>query len=178
MNATSILRQWKIVAIAGALALASATAGYADSPDRSDTPAPAPAAAAPAAAAPAAATTAGAPGSLERAEFEVNSGDFGTAVPLLTAIIQREPRNADALNLMGYSLRKTGQYKLSLAYYKAALTIAPQNLGANEYLGELYVVMGETAKAKHQLAILTAACGADCVQTRDLTAAISTGTVR
>jgi tetratricopeptide (TPR) repeat protein len=157
----------KIAAAFAALLLAGAAPAWADEPD-SGTPTPTAAAAA----------TAGAPGSIERAEFEVNSGDFDGAIPLLTGVIRREPRNADALNLMGYSLRKTGQYKLSLAYYKAALAIAPQNLGANEYLGELYVLMGETAKAKHQLAILTAGCGADCVQTRDLTAAIATGTVR
>ncbi|HTT80696.1 MAG TPA: tetratricopeptide repeat protein [Stellaceae bacterium] len=156
----------RVAAAVVALLLAGAAPAWADEPNGSGIPAP------PAAAA------AGAPGSLARAEFEVNSGDFGTAIPLLTAIIRRQPRNADALNLMGYSLRKTGQFNLSLQYYQAALAIAPQNLGANEYLGELYVLMGETAKARHQLAILKATCGADCVQTRDLTAAIATGTVR
>jgi Flp pilus assembly protein TadD len=165
MNAASILRQF--IAVAGALALAGATAAYADSPDRSDTPAPTPATAA---AAPAAA-----PGGLEEAEIKVNAGDFRSAIPMLSAIVHREPGNADALNLMGYSLRKTGQFNLALQYYNAALAIAPQNLGANEYLGELYVQMGQTAKARHQLAILTAACGADCAQTRDLSAAIARG---
>jgi tetratricopeptide (TPR) repeat protein len=159
----------QIAAAFATLVLAGAAPAWADQPGSGiQSSAPPPAAAAPV----------GAPGSLQQAEFAVNSGDVNSAIPLLTAIIQREPRNADALNLMGYSLRKTGQYKLSLSYYQAALAIEPQNLGANEYLGELYVLMGETEKAKQQLAILTAACGADCVQTRDLTTAIATGTVR
>jgi tetratricopeptide (TPR) repeat protein len=159
-----------ILAVAAGLALFGAAAAYADAPGRDV--APAPSAAAPAAA-PAAAAPAAAPGSLEDAEFKVNAGDYRTAIPLLSAIVQRDPRNADALNLMGFSLRKTGQYELALQYYNAALAIDPRNLGANEYLGELYVQMGQLAKAKQQLAVLTAACGADCPQTRDLTAALA-----
>jgi tetratricopeptide (TPR) repeat protein len=150
-----------VIFLAGVAAVARA-----DSPSRDTEPAaPSPPAAAPAAA----------PGSLEDVEFKVNSGDYRGAIPLLSAIVQRDPRNADALNLMGYSLRKTGQFSLALQYYDAALAIAPQNLGANEYLGELYVQMGQPEKANHQLAVLTAACGADCRQTQDLTAAIAKG---
>jgi tetratricopeptide (TPR) repeat protein len=160
---------WKLAG-ATLLLLTGATAALADSPSTNSIPAPTQAPAVAPASAPAAA-----PGSLDEAEVKVNSGDFTGAIPLLTAIIQRQPQNADALNLMGYSLRKTGQFQLALQYYNAALAIAPQNLGANEYLGELYVQMGEIAKAKHQLAILTAACGADCTQTRDLSAAIARG---
>jgi len=152
--------RWRMTVAGAAFLLVGVTAASADSPD---TPAPAQAPAAAAA------------GSLEAAETKVNAGDFRGAIPMLSAIVKREPRNADALNLMGYSLRKTGKFKLALQYYNAALAIAPQNLGANEYLGELYVQMRQPAKARHQLAILTAACGADCVQTRDLSAAIAKG---
>jgi tetratricopeptide (TPR) repeat protein len=176
MRVRLIVWQQKILAVTGlvphaafaaALVMCGAAAAYADSPSPpARAPAPAPAVA------PASAPAAG---SLEDAEFKVNSGDYRAAIPLLSAIVQRDPRNADALNLMGFSLRKTGQYDLSLQYYNAALAIDPQNLGANEYLGELYVQMGQPAKAKHQLEILTAACGADCRQTQDLAAAIAQG---
>lgn len=161
MNATPIARRWKLLAVVAGLAIGSATSAYADAPGRDDESSPAPAAAA------------AAPGSLDDAELKVNAGDYRGAIPLLTAIVQKDPRNADALNLMGFSLRKTGQTDLALQYYNAALAIAPQNLGANEYLGELYVELGQIDKAKQRLAILTAACGADCVQTRDLAAAIT-----
>jgi tetratricopeptide (TPR) repeat protein len=174
MNAKPIIRQSRMLAVVTALVLAGAAAAsaYADSPSRDEAPA---ASQAPATAASAPAAAAAASGSLEDAEFKVNSGDFRGAIPLLTAIIQREPRNADALNLMGYSLRKTGQPNLALQYYDAALAIAPQNLGANEYLGELYVELGQIDKAKQRLQILMAACGANCVQTQDLSAAIAKG---
>jgi tetratricopeptide (TPR) repeat protein len=169
MHTRLIIRRRRIAAAAVAAIVmgTAAAAARADSPSR-DTPS------APLPSAPAAAPAA-APGGLEEAEFKVNAGDFRAAIPLLSAIVQRDPRNADALNLMGYSLRKTGQFALALQYYNSALAIAPQNLGANEYLGELYVQMGQIEKARQQLAVLTAACGADCVQTRDLTAAIAKG---
>lgn len=166
MAAGSNLRQRNLLAAVAAVALLSVAAARADAPTRETPPPSAPAAAAPA-------SPGAAPGSLEEAEFRVNAGDFRAAIPLLSAIVQRDPRNADALNLMGFSLRKTGQFDLALQYYNAALAIDSQNLGANEYLGELYVQMGQLAKAKRQLAILTAACGANCPQTQDLEAAIA-----
>jgi tetratricopeptide (TPR) repeat protein len=89
----------------------------------------------------------------------------------LTAITQKDPNNADALNLMGFSLRKTGQTDLALQYYNRALSLMPRHLGANEYLGELYVELGQIDKAKERLAVLRAACG-NCEQAQDLTEAI------
>jgi tetratricopeptide (TPR) repeat protein len=55
---------------------------------------------------------------------------------------------------MGYSLRKTGQTQLALEYYNRALALMPKHLGANEYLGELYVELGQMDKAKERLAVL------------------------
>jgi hypothetical protein len=48
----------------------------------------------------------------------------------------------------------------------------PRHLGANEYLGELYVELGQFDKAKERLAVLRAACGEDCRQTKELEQAI------
>jgi Flp pilus assembly protein TadD len=151
---------------AGALADSPSGGGGGNSSSASAPAAPAPAATP----APAVAR-----GSLDDAEVRINAGDFRGAIPILTAIVQHEPRNADALNLMGYSLRKTGQPDLALRYYNASLAIDPRNLGANEYLGELFVELGQMDKAKERLGILMAACGANCRQTRDLTDAIARG---
>jgi len=111
---------------------------------------------------------------LAAAQQKVDASDYRDAIPILTAVIQREPNNADALNLMGYSLRKTGQTDMAMQYYNRALTQMPNHLGANEYLGELYVELGQMDKAKQRLAVLQAACG-NCAQTQDLSKAISTG---
>jgi predicted Zn-dependent protease len=145
-----------------ALALSGAAgAAYADSTREYEPPK----AAAPAA--PAAMT-------LAAAQQKVDASDYRGAIPILTAIIQKDPNNADALNLMGYSLRKTGQPDMAMQYYNRALAQMPNHLGANEYLGELYVELGQMDKAKQRLAVLQAACG-NCAQTQDLSRAISTG---
>jgi tetratricopeptide (TPR) repeat protein len=110
-------------------------------------------------------------GTLDDAEHKVAAGDYAGAIPILTAIVQKDPNNTDALNLMGYSLRKTGQTDLALQYYNRALALQPKHLGANEYLGELYAELGQIDKAKERLAVLRGACG-DCVQSRELAAFI------
>jgi Tfp pilus assembly protein PilF len=153
----------RLAAFAGTLWLASAAAlAASDSGREYSSPAPPPQAAA-------------ATATLDGAELKVNSGDYRGAMPMLAAIIQNDPRNTDALNLMGFSLRKTGQYDLALRYYYSALALQPKHIGANEYLGELYVVMGQVDKAKERLAILQAACGANCVQARELSDMIAHG---
>lgn len=109
---------------------------------------------------------------LQPARDKIKAGDFQGAMPLLAAVVKDNPRNADALNLMGFSLRKTGRWNEALDYYNKALAIEPKHLGANEYLGELYAERGDVAKAKERLAVLEAACGKDCEQTKDLAQAI------
>ncbi len=111
---------------------------------------------------------------LASAQQKVDAGDYRGAIPILTDIIKANPNNADALNLMGFSQRKTGQTDLALQYYNKALALMPKHLGANEYLGELYVELGQMDKAKERLAVLQAACG-NCEQARDLMAAINKG---
>lgn len=112
------------------------------------------------------------PATLDGAQRRIDAGDYRGAIPILTQVVKAEPRNADALNLMGYSLRKTGQTDLALQYYNAALGLMPRHLGANEYLGELYVELGQFDKAKERLVVLRAACGEDCRQTKELEQAI------
>jgi Tfp pilus assembly protein PilF len=111
---------------------------------------------------------------LASAQQKIDAGDYRGAIPILTDIVKADPNNADALNLMGFSLRKTGQTDLALQYYNKALALMPKHLGANEYLGELYVELGQMDKAKERLAVLQAACG-NCEQERDLTAFIAKG---
>jgi predicted Zn-dependent protease len=118
-------------------------------------------------AAPAAGTT----GGLDAAQKKIDAGDYPGAIPILTDFLKANPNNADALNLMGFSLRKTGQTNLALQYYIKALSLSPKHLGANEYLGELYVETGQIDKAKERLAVLRGACG-NCEQAQDLSAAI------
>jgi tetratricopeptide (TPR) repeat protein len=81
--------------------------------------------------------------------------------------------HADVLNYMGFASRKLGKYDTALAYYQAALRLEPQHLGATEYLGELYLQMGDAARANAQLAQLDQLCAYGCAQREELARWIS-----
>ena len=54
----------------------------------------------------------------------------------------KDKKNADILNYLGYTLRKTGDFEKAETYYLKGLELDPKHLGINEYLGELYVQTG------------------------------------
>jgi predicted Zn-dependent protease len=97
----------------------------------------------------------------------VDSGAYDQALPKLQALDEQSPNNPDVLNLMGFTYRKTGHTVEALDYYGRALNLEPKHLGANEYLGELYLELKQPGKAKERLAVLKAACG-DCEEYQDL----------
>jgi tetratricopeptide (TPR) repeat protein len=100
--------------------------------------------------------------------------DWKGAVKLLRQIVVQQPRNADALNLLGYSLRQEGQMAEAESWYLRALKLKPTHLGANEYLGELYVMTGQMAKAQARLKTLAKLCGnTTCSEYQDLAKAIA-----
>jgi Flp pilus assembly protein TadD len=70
------------------------------------------------------------------------AGKYKLAITSLERALNKDSKNADALNLLGYSYRKTGNFVNSLRYYQKALTIKPEHRGALEYLGELYLQTG------------------------------------
>lgn len=111
---------------------------------------------------------------LDTARHFIARRDWTGAIKLLRVIVVQQPRNADALNLLGYSLRQTGRMAEAEAFYLKALRLDPRHLGANEYLGELYVLTGQLAKAKGRLAAIGSICGnTSCEEYRDLAHAIA-----
>ena len=80
----------------------------------------------------------------------------------------------DVLNYMGFASRKLGRLDDALAYYGEALAIDPNHLGANEYLGELYIQMGDLGRARRQLARLDGLCAYGCAQREELARWIAT----
>lgn len=77
-------------------------------------------------------------------------------------------QHADVYNLLGFSLRKSGDYTQALTYYKKALDFDPDHKGAREYLGELYVETKQPEKAREQLAVLVRLCPTGCEEREDL----------
>mgnify|MGYP001248544412 CR=1 FL=1 len=86
-----------------------------------------------------------------------------------------DPGNADWNNLMGYSLRKSKTPDLAGAekFYNEALRLNPKHRGALEYSGELYLILGDLAKAEQRLAALDKACFMPCDEYTDLKNAVA-----
>lgn len=108
-----------------------------------------------------------------RAKAMIEAKDYKGALPLLQQVVAKDPKNADAYNLMGYATRKSGDPNGSLQYYNQALTIDPKHLGANEYIGEAYLMLDQPQQAAQHLARLDSLCVFGCVEQRTLKAAIA-----
>jgi len=109
---------------------------------------------------------------LSTARAQIKSQKWDAAIGTLKLALDAEPNNADANNLMGYSLRKSGNLQRAEGFYLKALKLSPKHKGANEYLGELYVEIGQLDKAKQRLEVLEGVCGTGCEEYKDLKAAI------
>ena len=104
----------------------------------------------------------------------IRAENWKPAIAMLKTIIAEDSRNADALNLLGFSLRKSGDVKNAEGFYLKALKLNPKHKGANEYLGELYVETGHMDKAKERLEVLAKLCGnTTCEEYEDLEKAIA-----
>jgi tetratricopeptide (TPR) repeat protein len=95
----------------------------------------------------------------EQAQVALKNQQYYIVIDDLQKVLQKLPNNPDALNLIGFSKRKLGHLDESLDYYKRALAQNPNHVGANEYLGELYLEMKDVKKAEERLAILQKVCG-------------------
>ena len=102
----------------------------------------------------------------------VKEGDFQSAIAYLNKANQKNPKNADIHNLLGYSYRKLGDTDRAFEHYHIALQIKPKHRGANEYLGELYLETDQLAKAEERLEVLDEACFWGCEEYDDLKEAI------
>jgi len=108
---------------------------------------------------------------------KIDAKDFPGAISDLNVLVSQGVQHPDVYNLLGYSLRKTGDIKNALTYYQKALDFDPDHKGALEYMGELYVEIGDIAKAKENLARLAQICPEGCEERADLEKAIAQGVV-
>jgi len=93
-------------------------------------------------------------------------GDYDKAIGLYGDVLKLDPDNADALNMLAYSQRKTGKIDEAFENYKKALQLRPDFPEAREYLGEAYIqaafremdtLKGEGQAGQDQLQLLEAA---------------------
>jgi tetratricopeptide (TPR) repeat protein len=102
----------------------------------------------------------------------IDDEKYAAAIPLLQKSIAEKGEYADALNQLGFANRKLGNWKAGMEYYLKALALEPNHLGANEYLGELYLEQKDLPSAEKQLAVLQSACG-DCDEYDELADSIA-----
>ena len=79
---------------------------------------------------------------------------YKKALALLIKSNKKIPNKADTLNYLGFTTRKLGDYIGGEKYYLQGLTLEPNHIGINEYLGELYVVTNRIDLAKERLNVL------------------------
>jgi len=103
----------------------------------------------------------------------VQAKDWDRAVQHLENAARAEPRNADVQNLLGFTFRNQKKYELAFTHYRQALTLDPDHRGAHEYIGEAYVLTGNSAKATEHLVALLRICGKNCEEYQDLARAIA-----
>ena len=97
---------------------------------------------------------------------------YDQAIEKLGKALSESPNDADLLNLVAFSHRKSGRFDTALEYYQKALALEPAHRGANEYLGELYLQLDQLDKARERLAVLDSECFFGCKEFDQLEEAI------
>ena len=79
---------------------------------------------------------------------------YSKAYDKLIKAYEKDKKNADILNYLGFTLRKSGNFEEAEKFYLAGLEIKPDHKGINEYLGELYIKTNRVELAKERLEVL------------------------
>jgi tetratricopeptide (TPR) repeat protein len=104
---------------------------------------------------------------------KVKAKEWKAAIADLDGMIDKGVQHADVYNLLGFSLRKSGDLERAYTFYKKALDFDPDHKGALEYLGELYLETGKLAKAREHVVLLKKLCPQGCEELEDLEKAIA-----
>ena len=90
---------------------------------------------------------------------------YSKAYDKLLKAYDKDKKNPDILNYLGFTLRKAGNFEEAEKFYLEGLEIKPDHKGINEYLGELYVKTNRIELAKERLEILK---GCKCEEFEEL----------
>src|ERR1700689_2467472 len=102
--------------------------------------------------------------------------DYASAIEQLKALGHED--RADVANLIGYSYRKLGDYKVSQIWYERALQADPNHVRTWQYYGLWQLEQGNRDQAQYHLNKIGQICGTDCAEYRSLASALEkpTGT--
>jgi len=96
--------------------------------------------------------------------------DYASALEQLKALGHDD--YANVANLIGYSYRKLGDYKLSQVWYERALQSDPNHVLTWNYYGFWQIEQGNREQAEYHLGRIAEICGTDCTEYRTLAAAL------
>lgn len=104
----------------------------------------------------------------------INHHHYTEALAKLAEAESAAGPHPDIFNYMGFANRHLRRYDAAIGYYRQALAMHPDHVGATEYLGELYLELGRTADARAQLTKLDALCPFGCAAREELARWIAT----
>src|SRR5689334_14584992 len=96
--------------------------------------------------------------------------DYAGAIEQLKAL--GEDDRADVANLIGYSYRKLGDYKVSQIWYERALKADPNHVRTWQYYGLWQLEQGNRDSAQYHLNRIAALAGTNSEEYRSLAAAL------
>jgi tetratricopeptide (TPR) repeat protein len=96
--------------------------------------------------------------------------DYASAVEQLKALGYDD--RADVANLIGYSYRKLGDYKLSQVWYERALKADPNHVRTWQYYGLWQLEQGNRDQAHYHLSRIAQLAGTGSAEYRSLAAAL------
>ena len=96
--------------------------------------------------------------------------DYTSAIERLRALGHDD--YANVANLIGYSYRKLGDYKLSQVWYERALKSDPNHVLTWNYYGFWQLEQGNREQAEYHLSRIAEICGTDCYEYRTLAEAL------
>ncbi|KRR00671.1 hypothetical protein CQ12_33805 [Bradyrhizobium jicamae] len=96
--------------------------------------------------------------------------DYADAITQLKALGRDD--NANVANLIGYSYRKLGDYRLSQTWYERALKADPKHVLTWQYYGLWQIEQGNRDQASYHLTRIAAICGTGCEEYRSLASAL------
>ena len=97
--------------------------------------------------------------------------DYTSAIAQLKALGRDD--GADVANLIGYSYRKIGDYKVSQVWYERALQADPNHVRTWQYYGLWQLEQGNRESAQYHLGRIKQICGTDCAEYKSLAMALN-----
>ena len=99
---------------------------------------------------------------LTAATLLMQKKQYAKAYENLSQLSSNASDEADRQNLLGFSARKIGNYSAAQNHYELALQMDPDHLGALEYQGKLFLILGQIGNSQRNLEKLKKRCFLVC----------------